>query len=50
MFSFNPNKLVFNKIYFHFITIFHDIKIYFHSVKINLHSVRNIFIMYIFFV
>ena len=51
IFSFNQNKFVFNKVYSHHITFFsHDIKIYFHSVKINLYSVRNIFIIYIFFI
>ena len=50
IFSFNQNKFVFNKIYFHYITFFHDTKINFHSTKINFYSVRNIFIIYIFFI
>ena len=43
MFLFNQNKFVLNKIYYHCITFFHDIKIYFYSIKINLYSVKKYF-------
>ena len=44
----NQNSFVFNKIYFHYITFFHDIKIYFYSIKINLYSIKYIFIISLF--
>ena len=43
------NNFVFNKTYFHYITFFHDIKIYFHSIKTNLYSIKYIFIISPFF-